>query len=62
MGNKLLDIVCGARQLDIHMMGALNGGERSTEQWRQLLSASGFKFTGVKHVRSPFNIVEAVPA
>ncbi|KAK9792048.1 hypothetical protein WJX73_004833 [Symbiochloris irregularis] len=61
VGNKLLDRICGARQVDIHMMGALNGAERSPQQWQQLLSASGFAFNGVDYVRSPFNIVQALP-
>jgi hypothetical protein len=54
-----------ARQLfmaDMQMMVMLGGRERSLEEFRALLEATGFQLTRVIPTESPFQLIEAIPA
>jgi hypothetical protein len=47
--------------LDVHMLVALNGAERTQKQWKGLLSAAGFEFRQMVPTRGVFSVVEAIP-
>jgi hypothetical protein len=48
--------------LDIIMLTAPGGQERTESEYRALLDKAGFKLTRVVPTESPVSIVEAVPA
>jgi hypothetical protein len=50
-----------AKQMDITMLIMTGGHERSEEEWRTLLGASGFSFGKVRRTSSPFDLIEAHP-
>ena len=50
-----------AKQMDITMLIMTGGHERSEEEWRTLLDASGFSLRKVHRTSSPFDLIEADP-
>jgi hypothetical protein len=50
-----------AKQMDITMLIMTGGHERSEEEWRVLLEASGFSLGKVHRTSSPFDLIEAKP-
>ena len=50
-----------AKQMDITMLIMTGGHERSEEEWRTLLAASGFSLGKVHRTSSPFDLIEASP-
>jgi hypothetical protein len=50
-----------AKQMDITMLIMTGGHERSEEEWRTLLAASGFSLREVYRTSSPFDLIEADP-
>ena len=49
-----------AQAMDLNMLAILGGRERTQEEYRTLLDASGFKLERVIATRSPFNVIEAL--
>ena len=51
-----------AKFLDVHMMLAIRGKERTRKQWEELYAAAGFRITSVIPLRDNFgtSIVEGV--
>ena len=47
--------------LDLEMLVCFGGQERTEEEYRELLSATGFELTRVVPTRTPSSILEAVP-
>jgi ubiquinone/menaquinone biosynthesis C-methylase UbiE len=47
--------------IDLNMLVMTGGLERTEEEFRQLLDASGFKLTRVVPTQTPFSIVESLP-
>ncbi|HKI86149.1 MAG TPA: methyltransferase, partial [Thermoanaerobaculia bacterium] len=50
-----------AKWLDLQMMVALGGRERSAEEFRQLLDRTGFELTQARPLPAVIGVVEAVP-
>lgn len=48
--------------IDLNMLVMTGGLERTEEEFRKLLKASGFELVRVVNTDSPISIVEAVPA
>lgn len=59
--NDFYDPLMTRAVLDVHMLVALNGAERTDKQWRDLLSKSGFAFHRMVPTRGVFSVVEALP-
>ena len=55
------DRAFGTRLLDVHMLGALNGAQRSIEHYHRLLRQTGLVMGKITYTRSPFTIVECLP-
>jgi hypothetical protein len=51
-----------SKMLDVVMLAAPGGRERTEKEYAELLSASGFRLTRVVPTASPASVVEAVPA
>jgi hypothetical protein len=51
-----------SKMLDLEMLVSPGGMERTAEEYRALLAASGFRLTQIIPTKSPFSIVEAVKA
>ena len=51
-----------SKMLDVVMLAAPGGRERTEREYAELLSASGFRLTRVVPTASPASVVEAVPA
>jgi hypothetical protein len=47
--------------VDIAMMVLTGGRERTVQEYRELLAASGFRLNQVIAVPSDFSIIEAIP-
>ncbi|EIE23146.1 hypothetical protein COCSUDRAFT_66185 [Coccomyxa subellipsoidea C-169] len=62
IGEEFADPLFQRALLDVHMMVALNGAERTVAQWKQMLGEAGFTFARHIPTRSVFSIVEALPA
>ena len=50
-----------SKWLDLHMMVALGGRERTEEEFRELLSASGFALRSATVLPASTGVVEAEP-
>ncbi|TLZ54094.1 MAG: hypothetical protein E6K17_08585 [Methanobacteriota archaeon] len=50
-----------AKQMDLTMLIMTGGLERSEDEWRALLRASGFRLANVRRTTSPFDLIEAKP-
>lgn len=48
--------------IDLEMLVAVGGRERTRAEWTSLLSRAGFRLNRVIHTATPVAIVEAVPA
>jgi hypothetical protein len=48
--------------LDLHMMVAIGGQERTEAEYRQLFAAHGFRLTRVVPTATDISVVEGVPA
>lgn len=48
--------------IDLNMMVMTGGVERTEEEYRRLLASSGFQLDRVVGTKSPFSVIEAVPA
>jgi hypothetical protein len=48
--------------IDLEMLVAVGGKERTRAEWSNLLSRAGFRLNRVIHTATPVSIVEAVPA
>ena len=48
--------------IDLEMLVAVGGKERTRAEWANLLGRAGFRLTRVVHTANPVSIVEAVPA
>ena len=48
--------------LDLNMLVATGGRERTPDEYDRLLAAAGLKLAAVKETNSPFSIFEAVAA
>jgi hypothetical protein len=46
--------------MDLNMMVVLGGRERTEEEYRHLLQATGFRLERVIPTRSPFSVIEAI--
>lgn len=51
-----------AKFLDIEMLVAAGGRERSTEEWTRLFTSAGFRLTRIIPTPAPIAILEGVPA
>ena len=49
-----------SKVMDVQMLIATGGKERTAAEYRKLLESSGFNLTRIIPTRSPFSIVEAV--
>ncbi len=49
------------KQLDLTMLFMLGGQERSEQEWRSLLLASGFRVANIWRTRGPFDLIESNP-
>src|SRR5215204_2907383 len=49
-----------AQAMDLNMMVVLGGRERTEEEYRHLLQATGFRLERVIPTRSPFSVIEAI--
>jgi len=47
--------------IDIEMIAFVGGKERTSEEFRELLSAAGFALQRIVSTKSPLSLVEAVP-
>lgn len=50
-----------AQAMDLNMLAILGGRERTEEEYRTLLQASGFRLERVIATHSPFSVIEATP-
>ena len=48
--------------IDLNMMVMTGGAERTEAEYRDLLAKSGFRIERVVATRSPFSVIEALPA
>jgi hypothetical protein len=48
--------------IDLEMLVAVGGKERTRSEWTDLLSRAGFRLEGVVRTATPVSIIEAVPA
>jgi hypothetical protein len=48
-----------AQAMDLNMLVLLGGRERTTEEYRDVLAAAGFRMDHVIPTHSPFSIIEA---
>ncbi|KAJ7733158.1 S-adenosyl-L-methionine-dependent methyltransferase [Mycena metata] len=44
--------------LGVHMMGVFNASERCLEEWSEIISAAGFRITGIKALRANLSVIE----
>jgi len=51
-----------AKLLDLHMMVAIGGLERTEAEYRRLLAAHGFRLTRVVPTAGDISVIEGVPA
>jgi hypothetical protein len=51
-----------SKTLDIVMLVALGGRERTEDEYRELLRDNGFELTAVHATASPMSVLEARPA
>lgn len=47
--------------LDLEMLVCFGGQERTEDEYRELLTSTGFRLTRVIPTRTPSSIVEAIP-
>jgi len=47
--------------IDLEMLIAVGGRERTQAEWEKLLARAGFRLDRVVHTANPISIVEAVP-
>jgi len=55
------DAASQAKQMDLTMLIMTGGMERSKDEWRSLLRATGFDLANVRRTTSPFDLIEAKP-
>jgi len=48
--------------IDLNMMVMTGGVERTETEYRTLLAESGFRMERIVATKSPFSVIEAVPA
>jgi hypothetical protein len=48
--------------IDLEMLVAVGGRERTNSEWANLLGRAGFRLNRVVHTATPVSIIEAVPA
>jgi hypothetical protein len=48
--------------IDLEMLVAVGGKERTSAEWANLLGRAGFRLNRVIHTATPVSIIEAAPA